>query len=97
MAPKNLLKQVFRNIIHQKSLETMHLPVEQERSGRQQTPTTEERPQTAPLERTNSWVEEQSGLNTIDEASNSSGMSTAGDRREKVRVETLRSLWRAPG
>jgi len=86
MAPKNLLKQVFRNIIHQKSLEAMQLPLKKEQSGVQPTFKTDNRPQTEPLARTSSWVEEQAGLEAIDDASDSSGVSTVASGTEKVRL-----------
>ncbi|KAF2678467.1 hypothetical protein K458DRAFT_395008 [Lentithecium fluviatile CBS 122367] len=82
MAPRNLLKQVFRNILHQKSMETMRPPNDNGKAPQQQTTIEFERPHTAPLEPTHDWVDDQSVLDTIDEASDSSG-TTAEHRAER--------------
>jgi hypothetical protein len=95
MAPKNLLKQMFHNVINKKSLDSMPSLVKSDASKGDKTITTG-RSTTPLLERTNSWVDQHAALGRIDEGSVSSGISTLGDQMEQVKLTKLHRLWSAP-
>jgi hypothetical protein len=95
MAPKNLLKNMFQNVIKKKSRDSMPSPVKSDASEGDKTITTD-RPTTLLLERTNSWVEQHATLGVINEASVSSGNSTLDDKMEQVSLTESHPLSSVP-
>jgi hypothetical protein len=95
MAPKDLIKHMFHNIVNKKSRDPMPSPTKNDASGGDKTITTD-RSTTLLLERTTSWVEQHGALGVIDEASISSGTSAVDDQMEQVKLTKLYPFKDAP-